>query len=46
MIQEPKEMKTIFAIDSSGSVGGCDLYHDNLRKIIDEYYKEGDIFYL
>ena len=41
-----KKMKTLFAIGSSGSVSGNAFYHDNLKSIIDKYYKPGDIFYL
>ena len=41
-----KKMKTLFTIDCSGSVDGKILYHKELEKIIDEYYKEGDTFYL
>ena len=39
-------MKTLFAIDSSGSVKRNTFYHNNLKKIIDKYYSQGDIFYL
>lgn len=39
-------MKTLFAIDFSGSVSGCSLYHSELKNIINEYYKEGDAIYL
>ena len=32
-ILEPKNMKTLFAIDCSGSVEGHELYHEELNKI-------------
>jgi hypothetical protein len=44
--EEVKKMKNLFAIDCSGSVHGKDLYHFELNQIIEEYYKEGDLFYL
>ena len=43
----PKEMKTLFAIDCSRSIRRKkSFYHQELNQIINEYYKEGDIFYL
>ena len=39
-------MKTLFDIDSSGSVKKNTFCHNNLKKIIDQYYTSGDIFYL
>ncbi len=41
-ILEPKNMKTLFAIDCSGSVEGNELYHKELNKIMEEYYKNND----
>jgi len=43
--EEVKKMKTLFAIDCSGSVNMKDLYHFKVDKIIKEYYKEGDLIY-
>ena len=45
-ILEPKNMKTLFAIDCSGSVAGHELYHEELNKIMEEYYKSDDIIYM
>jgi hypothetical protein len=46
-IREPKNMKTLFAIDCSGSVAGHELYHEELNKIMEEYYKnDDDIIYM
>ena len=46
-ILEPKNMKTLFAIDCSGSVAGHELYHEELNKIMEEYYKnDDDIIYM
>ena len=45
-ILEPKYMKTLFAIDCSGSVSGVKLYHDELNQIMEEYYKNDDIIYM
>ena len=42
----PKEMRTLFAIDCSNSIHSEKLYHKELNKLINEYYKEGDLFYL
>ena len=40
-------MKTLFAIDCSRSIRRKkSFYHQELNQIINEYYKEGDIFYL
>ena len=40
-------MKTLFAIDCSGSVEGQILYHEELDKIMEEYYKnDDDIIYM
>ena len=44
--EELKKMKTLFSIDYSGSIFGKLLYPKELEKIIGEYYKEGNIFYL
>ena len=41
-----KGLKTLWAIDCSGSVGGQSLYHTELAKIVDEYYKPGDDIWL
>ena len=32
-----------FAIDSSGSTSGERFYHDNVKKILDQKYKNGDV---
>ena len=45
-ILEPKNMKTLFTIDCSGSVEGHELYHEELNKIMEEYYKSDDIIYM
>ena len=39
-------MKTIFCVDASGSVSGASLYHNVIRKILNNYYKCGDIIYI
>ncbi len=44
--EDPKKMKTLFTIDCSASIEVNKLYGKELEKIIDEYYKEGDSFYL
>ena len=41
-----KPSKAVWAIDCSESVKENDFYHDELEKIIHEYYKEGDEIYL
>ena len=41
-----KQMKTIFCIDSSYSVGGSALYHNFTKRIFDWFYKNGDLIYL
>ena len=46
-ILEPKNMKTLFANDCSGSVDGHELYHEELNKIMEEYDKnDDDIIYM
>ena len=40
------KLRTLWAIDSSKSVKDNELYHSNLRKIVGEYFKNGDIIYL
>ena len=37
-----KISKRCFAIDYSGSTYGVNFYHDNVKKILDQKYKEGD----
>ena len=41
-------MKTLFAIDTSGSTNGSEFYYNELEKIVKKHYdeKRGDIFYL
>ena len=41
----PDKMKTLFAIDNSGSVSDNSFYHNEVKKIFDKYYKNGDIAY-
>lgn len=41
-----KQMKTIFCIDASGSVGGSTLYHNVTKRIFDKFYKKEDLIYL
>jgi hypothetical protein len=41
-----KNLRTLWAIDCSGSVHRDQLYHSELKKILDEYYKNGDEFWL
>ena len=41
----PHKMKTLFAIDNSGSVSYNSFYHNEVKKIFDKYYKNGDIAY-
>ena len=37
-----RNLKKCFAIDHSGSTSGIQFYHDNVKAILDEKYKEGD----
>ena len=46
VVKKYNNMKTLFAIDCSESIKENQLYHSELNKIINEYYKEGDLFYL
>ena len=39
-------LKTLFAIDDSGSVYNNSFYFDNVKEIIKKYYKDGDKIYL
>ena len=39
-------MKTLFCIDTSGSVGGQTLYHNVTANIFNKFYKKEDIIYL
>ena len=39
-------MKILFAIDCSYSIKGKKLYFNELEKIMDKYYKNGDIIYI
>ena len=41
----PHKMKTLFAIDNSGSVSNNVFYHNEVNKIFNKYYKNGDIAY-
>ena len=41
-----RSLRTLWAIDCSGSVNGFALYHDALKKIVSQYYKEGDDIWL
>ena len=41
-----KNMKTLFAIDNSGSTYGNRLYYLELEKILNSYWKEGDEIYV
>ena len=40
------KLKTLFAFDNSGSISGNELYFNEINRIIMEYYKPGDKFYL
>lgn len=35
-------LRHLFAIDYSGSVGGVSLYHNEVRSIFNQYYRNGD----
>ena len=37
-----KNLKKCFAIDYSGSTSGESFYHDNVKKILDQKYKDND----
>ena len=39
-------MKILFAIDCSGSTIRKKLYFNELEKIMDKYYKNGDLIYI
>ena len=41
-----KKLKTLFAFDCSGSVNGNSIYFNEINRIIKEYYKNGDKFFL
>ena len=43
-----ENMKTLFAVDCSGSVSRCDIYFRELKDLRDKYYKSsrGDKFYI
>ena len=43
---DPKKLRTLWAIDCSGSVSRCVPYHEELKKIVEEYYKENDDIWL
>ena len=43
---DPHTLRNLWAIDCSGSVKDAKLYHEELKKIIDEYYKNGDDIWL
>ena len=40
------KLKTLFAFDNSGSITGNELYFNEINRLIKEYYKPGDKFYL
>jgi hypothetical protein len=40
------KLKTLFAFDNSGSITGNELYFNEINKIVNQYYKPGDKFYL
>ena len=40
------KLKTLFALDNSGSITGNELYFNEINKIVNQYYKPGDKFYL
>ena len=43
----PENMKTLFAVDCSGSISGVEIYFKKLRELRDKYYnsERGDKFY-
>jgi hypothetical protein len=41
-----KKLKTLFAFDNSGSISGNSVYFNEIYRIVQKYYKNGDKFYL
>ena len=46
MKKSNQNFQNIFAIDCSGSTSGCNHYHQNVRTIYNDFYKEGDLILL
>ena len=40
------KLKTLFALDKSGSINGYTVYFNEIQRIVNKYYKDGDKFYL
>ena len=40
------KLKTLFAFDNSGSITGNELYFNEIKRLVQKYYKPGDKFYL
>ena len=45
-IVDPKELRNLWAIDASDSVSDHNFYHNQLKRILDEYGKPDDEYYL
>lgn len=43
---DPKQLRTLWAIDCSESVRENQFYHNALRRVVNEYYKKTDEIYL